>query len=347
MPLKTYMMNLMNEAIKLAILDNPWPNPRVGALIEKDGRIIGKGWHKKAGGPHAERMAISDAGGNARGSTLYITLEPCSHICKRTPPCTDAIIKAGISKVVYGMNDPNPLVNGAQMLEKAGIMVAGPVNEKACYEINKRYFERFQKPLVVIKMAASLDGRTATRSGDSKWISSLDAREVVHALRSEYDAVMVGAGTVRSDDPRLTARIKDGRDPIRVILGNEIPNESKVLINPDKRTIIATTEENQNNFGGLDVIRAGKGEVDVEKIIHGLGKAGIRSIMVEGGSKVNASLLKAGVVDKLLIFISPILIGEGPGIFADLGVNNIHDAKKIRKMKTKRIGDDILVECLL
>jgi len=206
------MDKFMRTALALARKSNPHPNPRAGAVLVKNGKIIGQGYHKKAGHPHAEIEAMVDAkgkGNRIKGSTLYVTLEPCSHTAKRTAPCTKTIIENGISKVVFGMEDPNPLVNGKERLRKAGIKVVGPVAEQKASAMNRRYLENIvKKPLVVIKMAISADGKTATRTGESKWITSESSRRYVHKMRSRFDAVLVGAETVKKDNPRHTARMK-------------------------------------------------------------------------------------------------------------------------------------------
>jgi diaminohydroxyphosphoribosylaminopyrimidine deaminase/5-amino-6-(5-phosphoribosylamino)uracil reductase len=339
------MKHMMRRAIRLAKKSNPSPNPRVGAILEKNGQVIGSGWHKRAGGPHAEIEAIENSSEDVSGATLYVTMEPCSHLCKRTPPCTRAIIDNGIGRVVYGMDDPNPLVNGREVLERAGIIVEGPVAKQECWSINKQFFKSQKKPVVTIKMAMSIDGRIASESGDSKWISSEESRKLVHRLRSSHDAVMVGAGTVRADDPRLTSRIRGGKNPLRIIVGNDIPPDSRVLKNKDNQTIIVTTEENKENFGEVDVIRRKK--IDFSSLIPELGKAGIKSILVEGGPSLNASLLEAGVAERMLVFVSPKILGSGPGLFSDLGIRTVSNARKIKIKNGKKSGDDLLIECEL
>jgi diaminohydroxyphosphoribosylaminopyrimidine deaminase/5-amino-6-(5-phosphoribosylamino)uracil reductase len=348
-------MEPMELALSLAKKANPYPNPRVGAVLVKGKKVIGRGYHRKAGAPHAEADAISDAeknGAEVKGATLYVSLEPCSHHSKRTPPCTELIIEKKIKKVIYGMKDPNPLVSSTKVLQKAGIIVKGPVAEEKGREINRRYLENIsKKPFVAIKMAMSADGKSATKTGDSKWISCAKSREFVAKLRAEYDAVMVGAGTVIEDNPRLTARIQGAIDPIRVIVDGKlkIPLNSKVVQNG---TIIAITKQasskkiNAIKAAGADVFVCGKDNVDLKALIHSLGAIGIKKILIEGGAELNAGALESGIVDKFYIFIAPKIIGgvDAPGIIGGIGINNMKKARKVRDMRAKMIGTDILIE---
>ena len=275
----------MNEhmalALRLAKKADPYPNPRVGAVLVKDGRVMGCGYHKAPGKPHAEIEAIEDAKRKngpriARGATLYVTLEPCSHTMKRTPPCTEAIIRERISTLVFAMEDPNPLVKGSgvKSLLDAGVDVKGPIASGAAKAINRRYISNIsKKPFVVIKMAMSADGKTATKSGDSRWISCPESRELVHTMRSRFDAIMIGANTAKTDDPELTSHGK-GRDPYRIIVDGllSISTSAKVIRNPDHRTIIATTSKAPKTKirsltrGGARVFVCGQNEVDMGKL---------------------------------------------------------------------------------
>lgn len=347
----------MKMALLLAKKVDPFPNPRVGAVLVKDDVILGKGFHKAAGLPHAEIEAIQNAKEKAadpniaKGATLYITLEPCSHTIKRTSPCTEAIIANGISKVVFANTDPNPLVSGADVLRASAIEVVGPVAAEEERKINGQYIANIsKKPFCAIKMAMSADGKTATKSGDSKWISGKDARNFVQKMRSEFDGVMVGAGTIKADNPRLTSRIKDGRDPYRIIVDSDlcIPQDSNVLQNKDGKTIIATTEKApKNRISEMEnVFICGKEKVNMKKLICGLNAMGIKKILLEGGSELNASALDAGIVNKLYIFIAPKIIGgqNAKGVVGGVGIEKMTQARKIKLVKTKKIGDDLLLE---
>ncbi|MBD3210615.1 bifunctional diaminohydroxyphosphoribosylaminopyrimidine deaminase/5-amino-6-(5-phosphoribosylamino)uracil reductase RibD [Candidatus Micrarchaeota archaeon] len=348
------MEDYMGLALKLAKKAQPFPNPRVGAVIVKNGKIIGKGYHRRPGTPHAEIVALQRAGNNAEGSTLYVTLEPCSHSGKRTPPCTRSIIEKGVKKVVFAMKDPNPMVNGEEELKKAGVEVAGPSKEKDARKINSRYLEHInRKPFVAIKMAMSADGRTATRTGDSKWISGKESRKEAHRMRSEFDAVMVGAGTVNSDDPKLTARIKGKKDPWRVIVDGDfcISADAKVLKNKDRKTIVATTGRAAKRK--VEIIRKlahvfvlGKNRVGMKELVQSLGAMGIKKILIEGGSELNASALEDGIVDRLYLFVAPKIIGgrNAKGVVGGKGIQRMSDAIRLKNLKTKKCGEDILLE---
>ncbi|MBU0532907.1 bifunctional diaminohydroxyphosphoribosylaminopyrimidine deaminase/5-amino-6-(5-phosphoribosylamino)uracil reductase RibD [Candidatus Micrarchaeota archaeon] len=350
------MANFMQLAFRLAKKADPFPNPRVGAVLVKDGEVIGTGYHKKAGEEHAEINAINDAkqkGKKVEGSTFYVTLEPCSHTNKRTPPCTGAIIANKIKKVVFAMKDPNPLVDGRKKLKEAGVIVVGPINEKKARTLNKKYLKNIaRKTFVAIKMAMSADGKTATKTGDSKWITGENARKFVHKLRSEFDAVMVGAGTVKKDNPRLTARIKDGRNPYRIIIDSDlcILINSNVFGNGEK-TIVITTEKasrkKRERMGKkAQIFVCGKKEVDLKKAILGLQAMGIRKILIEGGSELNAGALKAGIVDKLYLFIAPKIIGgrTAKGVVGGDGIKTMEKALKLKNRKTTIVGYDVLME---
>lgn len=349
----------MRLALKLARKANPFPNPRVGAVLVKGNRILGTGCHKKPGMPHAEIEAVEDAKRKAgrdaaRGATLYVTLEPCSHTNKRTPPCTKAIIANGIKRVVFAMEDPNPLVGGREELEAAGIRVAGPILEEEAAAINRKYVRNIlRKPFVAIKMAMSADGKTATRTGDSKWISGPLARRLVHRMRSEFDAVMVGAGTVIRDNPELTSH-GIGRDPYRVIVDGRlrIPLGANVLQNADGKTMVAvggTAPENKIKKlkrRGVVVFRCGKAEVDMRRLVLGLGAMGMKRILIEGGSELNAKALEAGIVDRLYLFIAPKIIGgrNAKGAVGGKGIGKISEAPALGGMRVRRLGPDLLLE---
>jgi len=360
----------MNLALRLAKKADPYPNPRVGAVVvgrrpgagDRKPVVLGTGYHHGPGKPHAEIEAIEDAKRRcgdahvARGATLYVTLDPCSHIAKRTPPCTDAIIRNRITKVIYGMKDPNPLVSGAAALRKAGVQVTGPTDEVAARRINKRYITNIsEKSFVAIKMAMSADGKTATRTGDSRWISCKESRELVHSMRAAYDAVMVGAGTIRNDDPELTSHGK-GRDPYRVIIDGSlsIPPGAKVLAKKDGKTIIATSKnapkERIRKMEGMKsrctVLRCGKDDVDLATLVRALSAMGIKKILIEGGNELNASAIEAGIVDRLYLFIAPKIIGgrDAKPVIGGRGIAGMDEAIGLEGMGSRRIGTDLLVE---
>ena len=353
-PMKGDEKRFMGIALRLAKEADPFPNPRVGAVLVKNGRIIGKGYHRKAGLPHAEIEAINDARRRAavRGSTLYVTLEPCSHTAKRTPPCTKAIIACGIKRVVYGMKDPNPLVSGAKELRAHGIAASGPACQDEAAALNKRYMLNVsRKPFVAIKMAMSADGKTATRTGDSKWISNERSRAYVHRMRGEFDAVMVGAGTILKDDPRLTTSINGLPDPYRVIVDHDlcIPSGAKVF-GDDGRTIIATGAKAQKakmlSFGRRAlVLPCGVDQVDLRVLVRALGAMGMKKILIEGGNELNAAALDAGIVDRLYLFIAPKLIGgrDAKPVIGGVGAAKVADAIALKPARVRRFGPDLLL----
>jgi len=350
----------MKLALRLTKKADPYPNPRVGAVLVKGGGVIGSGFHRAPGKAHAEIEAIEDAKRKSKnpraacGATLYVTLEPCSHAAKRTPPCTDAIIREGIVKVVYAMRDPNPLVSGADTLSRAGVKVAGPTNPKEAAAINRRYIALIsKKPLVAIKMAMSADGKTATRTGDSKWISSPESRAFVHRMRTGFDAVMVGAWTVGKDDPELTSHGK-GPNPIRIIIDGRlrISPDSKVARRKDGKTIVVVGEKADRaralaiQQSGARVFVCGKDDVDLERLMIALNAMGLRKILIEGGSELNASAIKAGIVDRLYLFIAPKIIGGrgAKGVVGGIGAARIKDSVALTGMKIRKMGPDLLIE---
>jgi diaminohydroxyphosphoribosylaminopyrimidine deaminase/5-amino-6-(5-phosphoribosylamino)uracil reductase len=335
------------------------PNPMVGAVLVKDGKIVGEGYHAKAGETHAEIIALKQAGREARGSTLFLNLEPCVHFGK-TPPCVPAVIDAGVKRVVIGMEDPNPLVKGRGIkeLQRAGIEVEVGILEKECQKLNEAFCKFIVKkePFVILKVAATLDGKIATREGDSKWISGEVSRCFVHRLRDQVDGIIVGVGTILKDDPLLTARIKRGRDPYRIILDSRlrIPEEVKVIKVFPAKTIIATTEMAPSNKierlkkKGVQVLilDSKQGKVNLKNCLLRLGEMGMMNLLVEGGSQVNGSFLDEGLVDKFLFILSPKLIGDNKaiGIFGGRGVATLNDAISVKELKVKRMGEDILLE---
>ncbi len=339
------------------------PNPMVGALIVKNGQIVGRGYHMHYGASHAEICAIEDAGKKTRRGTLYVNLEPCAHTNKKTPPCVPSIIKNELGRVVIGMKDPNPLVEGKGMraLEMANIQVVCGVMEKQAKELNKVYIKHIttKLPFVTVKYAMSIDGKIATKTGDSKWISNDKSRRFVHRLRSISDAVLVGAGTVIKDNPRLTPRHCRvvNKIPKRVILDSHanIPLKSRVLNTREAPTIIAVTkgapESNVKKLKqmGLEVIccKSDKNNfVDICDLLTKLGKKGIASVLVEGGSRVISSFIEERAVDRIFAFIAPKIIGGEKAFvpFGNRGVSKIKDAVSLKDIRVRRFQDDIMIE---
>lgn len=338
------------------------PNPMVGAVVVKEGKIVGKGWHKRAGEAHAEAMAIDAAGASASGGTLYVTLEPCNHE-GRTPPCTRKIIEAGIRHVVVAMEDPNPHVTGGgiECLKQHNIGVVSGVCRDAAEKMNESFIKHSltHQPFVVLKWAATLDGRIATRTGDSKWITNERSRGYVHRLRHQADAVMVGIGTVAADDPSLTVRLDnfDGRDPSRIILDStlKIDADARVL-NRDsgaETIIIAGTrydprKRNLLEEKGAKIVEADdtSGRVDMRGAMKMLGAQGITSVLIEGGSRVSASALAAGVVDKVCLFYAPKILGGDDGIpvCRGSGPERINQSTMIKDTRVRLFDDDVMIE---
>ena len=351
----------MRMAIRLARkgIGKTNPNPMVGTIIVKDGKIIGRGYHKKCGDYHAEINAINNVKGSIRGSTIYINLEPCSHY-GRTPPCVDTLIKKGLKMVVVGTPDPNPEVNGKgiKILRSKGIKVDVGILDTECRQLNEHYFKFIKSgiPYVSVKYAQTLDGRIATKTGDSQWISSEASRKYVHFLRSTNDGIMVGAGTVTADNPQLTVRHVKGMNPLRIIVDSKlrIPIKSSVLTDDNPhQTIIATTSNAParkitaiKKLGAevLVVKKERNGKVSFSSLLKELGKREIMSVLVEGGSGMITALLKVNLVDKMIIPISPRILGKGLEAIGDLNINKIKDAIKFSSFKTMKKGDDLIFE---
>ena len=351
----------MREALHLAGLarGRTSPNPMVGAVIVKDGRIVGEGWHRKAGTPHAEVHALRMADDLAEGATLYVTLEPCSHY-GRTGPCAKAVAEAGVKRVVIGMGDPNPLVagNGIRMLRDAGIEVRCGVLEDEARKLNAPFLKwvTTKLPYVAIKAAMSLDGKIATATGKSQWITNEASRLRVHELRDCYDGILVGIGTVLADDPSLTARLPDGtgKNPVRIIADSSArtPLAAKVVTDGAARTIIAVTEQAPAERvaalreKGAEILVAGSGSrVDLRKLMQLLGGQEISSVFVEGGGTVNFSLLQAGLADKIYAFFAPIMIGGRSALspVAGEGFAELADAVRLKNLTTEILDGDLLV----
>lgn len=341
-------------ALKLAKKGIGWvnPNPMVGAVLVKDGKVIGKGYHKRAGLPHAEIEALGACKTSPKGSTLYVNLEPCSHF-GRTPPCIEAIISSKIKRVVCCALDPNPKNSGQgiKTLEKAGIEISlGELAEES-QVLNEAFFSFHQKkrPFIAIKFAASLDGKIATRSGDSKWITSEQARDYARKLRGQYQAVLVGINTILQDNPHLGVREKGKKNPIRIILDSrlQIPVDSQVL--RDKNVIIATAEKaNQQKLSllqkkGFEVVIFDQ-KIEIPGLLRKLWEKGIISILAEGGSQVLGSFIDAKLVDKVYVFHAPIIIGGEKAVCAigGTGAKKISDVVKLAKISRKKFDDNWL-----
>ena len=336
------------------------PNPMVGAVIVKNGLKLSEGYHKKAGSPHAEIVALDKAGNKARGADLYVNLEPCC-LQGRTGPCTEAIIKSGIRHVIVGMRDPNPLVcgKGIRALKKSGIKVTTGILGAECRKLNEIFikFISSKKPFVILKSAISLDGKIATSSGDSKWISSPLSRQLTHHIRDRVDAIMVGAGTVLQDDPLLTTRLrnKKGKHPIRVILDNNnlISLHQKVFRNTSSERVIYVTSEKisasrekQLRRMGVEVciMKEKRGGVNLPQLMKYLGNQEITSLLVEGGSALSASAMREKIVDKIMFFVAPIIIGGKQCVVAGHGATRLKDAWTIKHLTVEQIGKDFLFE---
>ncbi|MDI3478702.1 MAG: diaminohydroxyphosphoribosylaminopyrimidine deaminase [Thermoanaerobacterium sp.] len=351
----------MKRALQLARLGlgHTNPNPLVGAVIVKNGRIIGEGYHEYYGGPHAEINALKSVKEDVKGAQLYVTLEPCCHYGK-TPPCVDAIVKSGIKDVYIAMEDPNKLVSGKGIkhLKEAGLNVYTGLLKEQAEKVNEIFIKYIttKKPYVILKSAMTIDGKIATAAGDSKWITNDKSREHVHMIRGGVMAIMVGINTVIKDNPYLTTRIDGFKNPLRVIVDSRgrIPLDANVVIDKSARTIVATTDMmpykkvKALKDSGVDVIVLDKlnGEVDLKKLMDMLGERGIDSVIIEGGGTLNYSALKEGIVDKVMFYIAPKIIGGSNSLtpVEGKGIDLIKDAIIVEKLDVKRFDDDILIE---
>ncbi len=357
---RRYMMRALDLAAEAR--GRTSPNPMVGAVVVGEEGVVGEGCHLRVGEDHAEVRALAAAGKRARGADLYVNLEPCSHH-GRTPPCTEAIKDAGVHRVFAAIKDPNPLVagKGAEDLRRAGISVRFGLAASEARRLNEAFLKyiRTGMPFVFLKTAVSLDGKTATRKGDSRWISNVQARARVHELRDGADAIMVGIGTVLADDPRLTARLPEGagRSPHRIVIDPLLrtPPGARVLTaEAGSRTILvaagrasAEKADRLESRGAEVMIMEGEGRtIDMGRLMRRLGKMGMTSVMVEGGSEVAASLLSAGVVDKVVYFIAPKIIGgrEAPGAVGGEGAGLMKEALELKDLRATVLGDNIMVE---
>ncbi len=349
-----FMRAALREAAKG--LGRTSPNPAVGAVLVKNGRVVARGHHARAGGPHAEVVAIRAAGGRARGADLYTTLEPCDHF-GRTPPCSRAVLEAGVRRVFVGSSDPNPLVNGrgVERLRRAGVEVVSGVLGAECDALNAHWFRfiRDRRPYVTLKAAVTLDGRIATRTGDARWVTGEEARRRVHRLRDRVDAVLVGAGTALADDPRLTTRLPGGggHDPVRVVLDTGLSLPARLALFHARSaapTVVAHASARTRRLGpGVELLRCrrGRGGVDLRDLLAKLAARGVTHLLVEGGARVHARFLAEGLVDRVVVFVAPKLVGgDGVPLLAGPGPARMADAVRLDEVTVERVGDDVLVQ---
>jgi diaminohydroxyphosphoribosylaminopyrimidine deaminase/5-amino-6-(5-phosphoribosylamino)uracil reductase len=334
----------------------------VGAVLVRNGDVIATGYHLRAGDDHAEIVALKKAGSRARGATLYLNLEPCDHVGK-TPPCTRALIQAGIKRVVAGMVDPNPLVagRGIRRLRRAGIAVRVGVLTAECQALNEAFVSYIarRRPFVIVKLAASLDGKIATATGHSQWITGKEARAFVHGMRNQVDAVMVGVETVIADNPRLTCRIPGGRDPWRIVVDPHlrIPSTARLLrqFGPAKTIIIAGSrvslrKASQLKRRGVEVWRfpLTAGALPLGSVLERLARAGVMSVMIEGGAITVGEALAQRVVDKIQFFYAPMIVGaDGKSMVASLGIRRVSSALRMKRPQIRKIGQDFLFSAYL
>lgn len=359
---EAWMREALAEACRA--IGRTHPNPAVGAVVVRDGEIVGRGHTAPAGGPHAEVRAIADAGSRARGADLFTTLEPCDHY-GRTPPCTEAILAAGIARVFAGSADPNPLVDGrgVQRLRGLGMPVWTGVLAAEADALNRPFFKAMRSglPWVTLKAAVSLDGKLATVSGDSRWVTGEAARTEVHRLRDRVDAVLVGAGTVRTDDPALTARIPEGggRDPLRVVLDSALqlsPERQLFHLRSDARTLVVHVE-GQGAERAQALVTVGTellgvpgrpGEVDLETTLRELLRRDVLHVLVEGGPRVFAAFIRAGLADALVLHLAPRLVGgDGLSWLGPLGLDRMAGARSVRIESMRSLGEDLEIRALL
>jgi diaminohydroxyphosphoribosylaminopyrimidine deaminase/5-amino-6-(5-phosphoribosylamino)uracil reductase len=351
----------MKLALRLALRarGQTSPNPLVGALVVRNGRIVGRGYHRKAGLAHAEVIALDEAGPLAEGATLYTTLEPCTHF-GRTPPCVHRIVSSGIKKVVIGSIDPNPLNNGkgVNLLEEHGIKVEVGVLGDELNRLNEAFIKYISRkiPFVCVKVAQSLDGRIATSSGDSKWITSDKSRGLAHRLRGRYDAIMVGVNTLLRDDPKLDAWFSR-RQPVKIIVDSNLstPAKAKVFSGPSPVIIVTLPAkpgqetENRKILAGkarILEVKEKEGQINLKDMLKMLARLEITSILVEGGGTLIGSLFDEGLVDKVIFFISPKIIGgaQAVGSVMGRGVARVDKALRLKKLRLRHIAEDILIE---
>ena len=347
----------MARALRLAEsgLYSATPNPRVGCVLVRDGTVVGEGWHEKAGGPHAEVHALQSAGNLARGATAYVTLEPCSHH-GRTPPCCEALLATGIGRVVAAMQDPNPLVAGQGLawLRDAGLAVESGLLANEARELNIGFVSRMERgrPWVRLKAAASLDGRTALENGSSQWITGPDARRDGHRWRARACAILTGIGTVRDDDPQLTVRdVETARQPLRVVVDSRLEIDPSARVLQGERVLVVAAVENHLlasiiEARGAEVIFLPNdaGKVDLQALMRELAKRGINELHVEAGFKLNGSLLREGLVDELLLYLAPSLIGDASrGLFNLPALDDLAEKRTLQWRDVRQVGSDLRV----
>lgn len=343
------------------------PNPMVGALVVSRGRVIGRGYHHGPGQPHAEILALQQAGRRARGATLYVTLEPCSHLNKRTPPCVPAVLQSGVRRVVVAMVDPNPLVKGKGLaqLRRASVAVTVGVRQAEAIQLNRTYIHwiRTGRPYIILKAGMTLDGKIATATGESQWITGPEARKEVHRLRSQADGVLVGVGTVLKDNPSLTARIGGvsdrvaKRQPLRIVVDSRLrtPLSAKVLMQQGKaKTLIATTARASRTRARrlskrhVDVVTipGSKGQVSLPALFALLGRLGLTSVLIEGGSTINAAVLRAKLVNHVVLHVAPMLMGgqDAKAVIGARGPKRLAQALSLQAVTVRRLGKDLVVE---
>jgi len=361
--INTHDEKYMRMALRLAAKaeGRTSPNPMVGAVVVKNGTVISRGYHKKAGEPHAEAIALTKAGKKAKDATLYVTLEPCSHTNKRTPPCIPLVLQSGVKRVVIAMIDPNPRVSGGgiKALRKAGVEVVTGVLADEARILNEAFTKHITTglPFVTLKVAQTLDGKIATAAGESKWITGPSAREEGHKLRNSSDAILVGINTVLKDDPSLTARVPGGRDPIRIIVDSRLrtPLNAKVITQKSAaKTVIATVDSMPKDKlvqlldAGAELLlaRGTRGKVDLKSLMKLLGSHGITSLLIEGGAEINASALRAGIVDKVVLFIAPLLMSGTDSLCSIGGASplKLSQAVRLRDVVSRQVGPDLMVE---
>lgn len=352
----------MQRAIELAKrgLGRTSPNPPVGAILVHDGKVVGEGFHPAAGLPHAEVFALRDAGDKARNSDLYVTLEPCCHQ-GRTGPCTTAVIDAGIARVFVGTQDPNPQVagKGMQRLRDAGIDVVCDLLKTECQQLIAPFakYTASGLPYVVFKAAMTLDGQTATANGDSRWISCAASREAVHQLRNQVDGIMVGSGTVKTDDPRLTARLHaDHRDPVRIVFDGKLETSPQAIVytqSSDAKTILVTASGHSESAlqpyraSGVEILQVARNAdaLDLPAALAELAKRNLHYLLLEGGSVLGGAMMRAGLVDRMMVFVAPKLLGGvGHNLLAGEGAASISEAFSLKNLRARQIDTDILIE---
>lgn len=343
------------------------PNPMVGALVVKNGRIVGRGYHHGPGQPHAEILALKQAGPRAKGAELYVTLEPCCHLLKRTPPCVPAVIQSGVRQVVVAMTDPNPMVKGRGVaaLRRAGIAVRTGIAREEAAQLNGAYFHwaKTGRPYGILKAGMTLDGKVATAKGESQWITGPLARREVHRLRSQVDAVLVGVGTVLKDNPALTARLSDRplklapKQPLRVVLDSQLRTSPRAVVCTQQdraKTLIVTTSRASRSCrrslerAGVEVVSLPlkQTRVSLPALMTFLGKRGITSVLIEGGSTVNAAALREKLVNHVVLYLAPILMGgqDAKAVIGDRSPRHLAQAMVLRHMTVRRLGADLVVE---